>query len=83
MNSKRVANQYAPTVSKEQEKLEMVASMCALFGDIRDPLQAALGDRPPRECKQASLEIGDAHCHPSLFRGLVAWSVPVDHCIGR
>lgn len=64
-----MANQYALTVPQEQEKLEMVASMCALFGDIRDPVQAALGDRPPRECKQTSLEIiGDVHCHPSPFR---------------
>lgn len=55
----------------------------ASLGSIRDPLQMALGQKLPRECKRDSLEIGDARCHLSPSWGLVACPVPVDHRVGR
>ena len=53
--------------------------MYTLIGNVRD----ALGQKLPRGCKQDSLEIGDARCHLSPSRGLVAHPMPVNRRVGR
>lgn len=45
-----MADGHVPTVPKQLEKGEIVIlQMCALMGNIRDPLQVALGQKFPQD----------------------------------